>query len=95
MRRYDGKGTFTQVGNLKASTSGWVPGTRNRARLPSSRRQDEGDWRTNCTAGLSLRRSSVLPPIFASAEWGDIFSRVPGGMGSYRRIEAKFAESLG
>jgi hypothetical protein len=25
MRRYDGKGTFTQVGNLKGSISGWVP----------------------------------------------------------------------
>ena len=41
------------------------------------------------------QRGSVLPPIFASPEWEDIFSRVPGGMGSYRRIEAKFAESLG
>lgn len=25
MRRYDGKGAFTQVGNLKGSISGWVP----------------------------------------------------------------------
>ena len=40
------------------------------------------------------QRASVLPPIFASPEWGEIFSRVPGGMESYRRIEAKFAESL-
>jgi hypothetical protein len=40
------------------------------------------------------QRNSVLPGLFESPEWADIFSRVPGGMESYQRIEAKFAKAL-
>jgi hypothetical protein len=39
-------------------------------------------------------RNDVLPRVLSSPEWQDIFSRVPGGAASYRRAEAKFAESL-
>jgi NIPSNAP protein len=40
------------------------------------------------------QRNEVLPRVFATPEWEDIFSRVPGGLASYLRIEAKFAEAL-
>jgi hypothetical protein len=40
------------------------------------------------------QRNEVLPRVFATPEWKDIFSRVPGGMPSYLRIESKFAEAL-
>jgi hypothetical protein len=36
----------------------------------------------------------VLPRLFASPEWEDIFSRVPGGLASYLRIETRFADAL-
>jgi hypothetical protein len=39
-------------------------------------------------------RNEVLPGVLASPEWAEIFSHVPGGRGSYLRIEAKFAEAL-
>jgi hypothetical protein len=32
--------------------------------------------------------------VLASPEWIDIFSRVPEGLPSYLRIEAKFTESM-
>jgi hypothetical protein len=41
------------------------------------------------------QRNDVMPRLFATPEWNDIFSRVPGGMPSYLRIESKFAEALG
>ena len=41
-----------------------------------------------------VQRNSIQPQVFSSPEWEDIFSRVPGGLDSYLRIEAKFAESL-
>jgi hypothetical protein len=41
------------------------------------------------------QRNEVLPRLFASPEWEDIFSRVPGGLASYLRIESKFADALG
>lgn len=40
------------------------------------------------------QRNAVLPRVLASPEWNAIFAHVPGGRGSYRRIENKFAESL-
>ena len=39
-------------------------------------------------------RNEVWTRIFVSPEWADIFSRVPEGLASYLRIEAKFADSL-
>ena len=39
-------------------------------------------------------RNDVEPALFKSPEWAEIFSRVPGGMDSYKRIEAKFTKSL-
>jgi hypothetical protein len=41
------------------------------------------------------QRNDVMPRLFATPEWNDIFSRVPGGLPSYLRIESKFAEALG
>jgi hypothetical protein len=41
------------------------------------------------------QRNEVMPRLFASPEWADIFSRVPGGLPSYRRIEWRFADALG
>jgi hypothetical protein len=40
------------------------------------------------------QRNEVWAQVFASPEWIDIFSRVPEGLASYLRIEAKFADSL-
>ena len=42
-----------------------------------------------------VQRNSTQPQVFSAPEWEDIFSRVPGCVDSYLRIEAKFAESLG
>ena len=39
-------------------------------------------------------RSDVLPALWSTPEWKDIYSRVPGGRASYLRIEAKFSQSL-
>ncbi len=39
-------------------------------------------------------RNRALPEALSSPEWTDIFSRVPGGLASYLRMEAKFTESL-
>ena len=40
------------------------------------------------------QRHEAWARILASPEWSDVFSRVPEGLPSYLRIEAKFAESL-
>ena len=39
-------------------------------------------------------RSKERPGVFATDEWKDIASRVPGGRESYLRIEARFANSV-
>jgi len=39
-------------------------------------------------------RNEVWKKVWASPDWTDAFSRVPEGMPSYLRIEAKFADSL-
>ncbi len=39
-------------------------------------------------------RNKDLPAALTSPEWVDLFSRVPGGMASYLRTEAKFTEAL-
>jgi hypothetical protein len=39
-------------------------------------------------------RNEVWTRVLASPEWIDIFSRVPEGLPSYLRIEAKFTEAL-
>jgi hypothetical protein len=39
-------------------------------------------------------RNEVLPGVLSSPAWKELFSRVPGGIDSYRRRESKFAESL-
>ena len=39
-------------------------------------------------------RNDVMPRALSGPAWQDIFSRVPGGIASYQRIEAKFAEAL-
>jgi hypothetical protein len=41
------------------------------------------------------QRNEVMPRLFATPEWEDIFSRVPGGLASYLRIESRFADALG
>jgi len=40
------------------------------------------------------QRESQFEATLTSPEWTDIFSRVPGGIDSYRRREAKFFEEL-
>jgi hypothetical protein len=40
------------------------------------------------------QRNDVWNRVLASPEWGDIFSRVPEGLPSYLRIEAKFTEAM-
>ena len=40
------------------------------------------------------QRNEVMSRVLSSPDFQDIFSRVPGGPASYRRLEAKFAESL-
>ena len=39
-------------------------------------------------------RSKERPAVFATDEWKDIASKVPGGRASYLRIEARFANSV-
>ncbi len=39
-------------------------------------------------------RNEAWSRLWATPEWNDIFSRVPEGLASYLRIEAKFADSL-
>jgi hypothetical protein len=39
-------------------------------------------------------RNTDWPAALTGAEWEDVLSRVPGGLGSYLRTEAKFAEAL-
>jgi hypothetical protein len=39
-------------------------------------------------------RNEAWSRLWEIPEWNDIFSRVPEGMASYLRIEAKFADSL-
>ena len=39
-------------------------------------------------------RNEVWGRVFASPEWIDIFSRVPEGIASYSRLEAKFTDAL-
>ena len=39
-------------------------------------------------------RDARFGPLMAGPEWKEIFSRVPGGIESYRRMEAKFFESM-
>ena len=40
------------------------------------------------------QRNEVMARVFASKEWEDIFSRVPGGLPSYLRIEWRFADAV-
>jgi hypothetical protein len=40
------------------------------------------------------QRESEFEATLASPEWADIFSRVPGGLDSYLRREARFMEEL-
>ncbi len=39
-------------------------------------------------------RDAQFPEIFENEEWAAIFANVPGGLDSYKRMEAKFTESL-
>jgi len=39
-------------------------------------------------------RDASFETIFATDEWAAIFAHVPGGMDSYKRLEAKFTEDL-
>ncbi len=39
-------------------------------------------------------RDQTMAGVFTGEEWGEIFATVPGGMGSYKRMEAKFTEDL-
>jgi len=39
-------------------------------------------------------RDADFAKAFGSDEWRKIFDQVPGGLQSYRRMEAKFTESL-
>ena len=39
-------------------------------------------------------RHEQMPAVLSEPEWQDIFTRVPGGAESYRRIEVKFADAL-
>lgn len=40
-------------------------------------------------------RNEVMGKVFATDEWKEIFKHVPGGITSYLRMEAKFAEQIG
>lgn len=40
-------------------------------------------------------RNEVMGRIFQTPEWAEIFKDVPGGISSYLRMEAKFAEQIG
>lgn len=39
-------------------------------------------------------RDEKLPAVLGTPEWREIFAEVPGGGGSYLRIESRFMESL-
>ena len=39
-------------------------------------------------------RDARMEEVFTGAAWGEIFEDVPGGMESYKRMEAKFTENL-
>lgn len=39
-------------------------------------------------------RDEKLPQVLGTPEWQEIFAAVPGGGGSYQRIEVRFMESL-
>lgn len=39
-------------------------------------------------------RDAKMGTIFTTDAWNEIFAQVPGGVGSYLRTEAKFAEQL-
>ena len=39
-------------------------------------------------------RDQQMAGVFTGDEWGAIFANVPGGMDSYKRMEAKFTEDL-
>ena len=39
-------------------------------------------------------RDATMDSVFTGEEWGAIFADVPGGMASYKRMEAKFTEAL-
>jgi len=39
-------------------------------------------------------RDAEFPKRMGTKEWAEIFSRVPGGIESYKRMEAKFTEAL-
>ena len=38
--------------------------------------------------------SNLMPSVFTGDDWGKIFANVPGGLDSYKRMEAKFTEAL-
>jgi hypothetical protein len=39
-------------------------------------------------------RDAKLGEVFGSPEWGEIFSRLPGGLEIYQRIESRFLTGL-
>lgn len=39
-------------------------------------------------------RDETMASVFTGEEWGAIFADVPGGLASYKRMEAKFTEAL-
>ena len=39
-------------------------------------------------------REEVFDRVFTGEAWGEIFSEVPGGLESYKRMEAKFTEDM-
>ena len=39
-------------------------------------------------------RDETMATVFTGDEWGAIFEHVPGGISSYKRMEAKFTENL-
>ena len=39
-------------------------------------------------------RDVKLGEVFGSAEWGEVFSKLPGGLGIYQRIQSRFLTGL-
>ena len=39
-------------------------------------------------------RDATMASVFTGEAWGKIFANVPGGLESYKRMEAKFTEAL-
>jgi hypothetical protein len=39
-------------------------------------------------------RDAKLGEVFGSSEWGEIFGRLPGGLGIYQRIQSRFLTGL-